>query len=230
MACELIWLGHGSWSIATGDYHVLLDPFLDESPTAPVKSDDVAADFILVSHGHFDHVSDVRSIAHRTGATVISNFEIAQWFAGSQGVEKTLGMNLGGRTQQPFGKVTMTLAHHSSVLPDGTYGGNPGGFLLTLEDSTIYFACDTALFLDMKLIGAVGIDLAVVPIGDLFTMGPEESIEAIKLLSPKRVAPAHYGTFPPIEQDADAWAQRVIAHTSAEPVVLKPGEKIVLRK
>src|SRR5687768_11054867 len=113
MATELTWLGHGAWSIRTGEFHLLLDPFLDDSPSSPVKSKDVAADFILVSHGHADHVGDTVSIAQRTGAMVITNFEISEWFA-RQGVAKTLGMNLGGSSRQPFGQVKLTLAHHSS--------------------------------------------------------------------------------------------------------------------
>jgi len=228
MSAKLTWLGHGSWLLATGGQQILLDPFLDESPTAPFPSDSVAADYILVSHGHFDHVADVASIANRTGATVVANYEIATWFANTQGVEKTVAMNLGGSTRLPWGTVKLTLAHHSSTLPDGSSGGSAGGYLLSLPECRIYFACDTALFLDMKFIGNTGIDLAVVPIGDLFTMGPEDSIEAIKLLNPKRVAPAHYNTWPPIEQDAHAWAERVRAHTSADPIVLNPGESTEL--
>jgi L-ascorbate metabolism protein UlaG (beta-lactamase superfamily) len=227
MPTQLTWLGHGTWSLATGKHHVLVDPFLDDSPTAPIKSQEAAADFILVSHGHFDHVADVVRIATRTGATVISNFEICEWFS-KQGVRKTHPMNLGGASDQPFGRVKLTLAHHSSTLPDGAAAGNPSGFLLTLADGNVYFACDTALFYDMKLIGAAGIDLAVLPIGDNFTMGVDDSIEAIKLLSPKRVAPSHYNTWPPIAQDAAAWAARVKAETQAEPIVLVPGGKTEL--
>ncbi|OHB74972.1 MAG: hypothetical protein A2W31_11905 [Planctomycetes bacterium RBG_16_64_10] len=224
MATQLTWLGHGSWLVATAGQRIVLDPFLDQSPTAPLKSADVAADFILVSHGHFDHVTDVAGIAQRTGAIVVSNYEIAQWLGQTMSVAQTIGMNLGGTKQLPFGRVKLTLAHHSSMLPDGSNGGSAGGFLLQLEDATIYFACDTALFLDMKLIGTAGIDLAVLPIGDLFTMGPDDSIEAIKLLSPRRVAPAHYNTWPSIEQDAAGWAERVKAHTSATPIVSEPGQ------
>src|SRR6187551_2829600 len=109
--------------------------------------------------------------------------------------EKVIGMNPGGGIKQPFGHVKFTIAHHSSSMPDGTYGGVPGGFLLKLDDARVYFACDTTVFLDMKMIGGGGLDLAVLPIGDLYTMGPEDSIDAIKLLSPKRVAPCHYDTF-----------------------------------
>src|SRR5918992_4569614 len=148
MPLELTWLGHASWQLKTGQHTILIDPFLDDSPTAPFKAKDAAADFILVSHGHFDHVADAARIASRTGATVIANFEICQWLA-KQGATKTEPMNLGGAIDQPFGRVKLTLAHHSSTLPDGSPGGNPAGFLLSLAGARIYFACDTALFLDM---------------------------------------------------------------------------------
>jgi L-ascorbate metabolism protein UlaG (beta-lactamase superfamily) len=227
VATELTWLGHGTWLIETGDHRILLDPFLDASPTSPVKAADLDPTFILVSHAHFDHVDELAEIALRSGAVVITNFEISQWLA-AQGHEKSIGMNIGGQIFQPFGTVKMTMALHSSSLPDGSYGGNPAGFILSLDDGTIYFACDTGLFYDMMLIGTAGIDLAVLPIGDLFTMGPDDAVEATKLLAPKRVAPAHYNTFPPIEQDAEAWAAKVREETDAEPVVIEPGGKIML--
>jgi L-ascorbate metabolism protein UlaG (beta-lactamase superfamily) len=225
MATRLRWLGHGCWSIETQGQTILLDPFLNDSPTAPLKADAIGANYVLVSHGHFDHVADAAAVAVRTGATVVSNFEICEWLS-KQGVKSTQPMNLGGGIDLPLGRVKLTIAHHSSVLPDGTYGGNPGGFLLNLEGKKIYFACDTALFYDMKLIGAGGLDLAVVPIGDRFTMGPDDAIEAVKLLEPKRVVPSHYNTWPPIAQDAKAWAQRVKAETKAEPLVINPGDTI----
>ena len=228
MTTQLTWLGHGTWLIETGKNTVLLDPFLDDNPSAPVKAAGVNPDHILVSHGHFDHVADAASIANRTGATVVSNYEISTWLEAKHGVKNTIGMNLGGTVKLPFGRTTLTLAFHSSQLPDGSYGGNPGGFLLELADGRVYFACDTALFGDMKLIGARGIDLAVLPIGDLFTMGPDNSVEAVKLIQPKRVAPSHYNTWPPIAQDARAWAEMVRSATSAEPVVVEPGGKITL--
>jgi L-ascorbate metabolism protein UlaG (beta-lactamase superfamily) len=227
MATELTWLGHNCWSIRTGKHVLLLDPFLDDSPTAPIKSDEVEADFILLSHGHADHVGDCVKIAQRTGATVIACFEICQWLA-QKGVRNTSPHNLGGGSNHSFGRVKFTLAHHSSALPDGAYGGNPAGFLLTLAEGKIYLACDTALFQDMELIGDAGIDLAVLPIGDVFTMGPDDSIAAIRLLRPRRVAPTHYNTWPPIAQDAAAWASRVSAETQAEPVVIQPGGTIQL--
>ena len=187
---------------------------------------DLAADFILVSHGHFDHVADVAPIANRTNATVVAIYEIAEWFCGKHSVQNTIGMNLGGGVDLPFGRVTMTVAHHSSQLPDGSYGGNPAGFVVEAEGKRIYFACDTALFSDMELIGKPGLDLAVLPIGDLFTMGPSDAVAATKLLAPKQVAPAHYNTWPPIEQDASAWAELIRSETQSEAVVLSPGDSI----
>jgi L-ascorbate metabolism protein UlaG (beta-lactamase superfamily) len=227
MAVTLRWLGHNTWTLDTGAEKLIVDPFLNDSPTAPVKAESIDADFVLVSHGHFDHMADAASIVKRTGATVISNFEICEWL-GKQGAQHTQPMNHGGGIDLSFGRVKYTPAIHSSVLPDGTNGGNPGGFLLTLSAGPkLYFACDTALFSDMQLL-STGLDLAVVPIGDRFTMGIDDSIEAIKLLKPKRVLPCHYNTWPPITQDAAAWARRVKAETKTEPVVLEPGATLTL--
>jgi L-ascorbate metabolism protein UlaG (beta-lactamase superfamily) len=224
MPTSLTWLGHGSWQLRAAGHTILVDPFLDDSPTAPVKSAGVQADFILVSHGHFDHIADAAKIANRIGATIVSNYEITTWLTQQHGVKNTIGGNLGGGVVLPFGRVQLTLAFHSSSLPDGSNGGNPCGFLVSLTGGPrIYFACDTALFGDMALIGRGGLDVAVLPIGDLFTMGPDDALEAVKLLAPKRVVPSHFGTWPPIAQDAQKWAERVRAETSAEPVVLQPG-------
>ena len=206
---------------------LLVDPFLDDSPTAPIKADAAKADFILITHGHFDHIADAVKIAKRTGATTVSNFEISQWL-GKQGVQNTIGMNLGGAVTLPFGRVKMIVAHHSSSLPDGSYGGNPAGYLLMLETAKIYIAGDTSVFSDMSGIGQGGLDLAILPIGDLYTMGPEDSLQAIKRLGPKRVAPCHYNTWPPIQQDVSAWAQMVCGQTYATPETPKPGDKIYL--
>ena len=219
---KLTWYGHGTWLIETGDHRIVLDPFFDDNPAATVAAADVEADYILISHGHFDHVADAAAIANRTGATLVAIYEIAEWFGKNHSVEKTIGMNIGGVIELPFGQVKMTMAQHSSQLPDGSNGGVAGGFILTAENKSVYFACDTGLFSDMRLYR--GVDMAVLPIGDLFTMGPADSIEAIKLIEPKQVLPAHYGTWPPIEQDAQAWAKSVSDTTQANPVVLKPGE------
>jgi L-ascorbate metabolism protein UlaG (beta-lactamase superfamily) len=183
----------------------------------------VQADYILVSHGHDDHLGDTIPIAKRTGATVISNNELAVW-AGHQGL-KNHGQHIGGGHQYPFGYLKLTQAVHGSCLPDGGYGGNPAGFLLTTQDGKkLYLACDTGLFGDMRLIGDEGIDLAVLPIGDNFTMGPDDALRAVQLIRPRHVIPVHYDTWKLIAQDAPAWAKRVETETGAKVHVLKPGE------
>lgn len=224
MSIKLKWLGHGGWSIQTSKSQILVDPFVSECPIAKDKVDDLTADFILVSHGHFDHIADVPSIAKRTGACVVANYEITQWLQNEYGLKHHVGMNIGGGVMMPFGHLKMTLAFHSSQLPDGGYGGEAGGFLLSIEDKKLYFACDTALFGDMALIGRAGIDVAVLPIGDVFTMGLADSIDAVRLIKPKQVLPSHYDTWPPIHQDTAVWTDLIREHTQAEPIVLYPGE------
>lgn len=220
---KLTWLSHGSWLIEHAEHRILLDPFLTENPTATSKIEDFEdVSHILISHGHFDHVADAAAIANRAGAVIVSVFEITQWFTNHHGVKSTVGMNLGGKIELPFGVVQMVPALHSSLLPDGTDGGTASGFVLMIESKRIYFACDTAFFSDMKHY-AGGVDVAVLPIGDLFTMGIDESLAAIKRIEPKRVLPAHYNTWPPIAADANAWAERVENETNAQPVVLEVG-------
>jgi L-ascorbate metabolism protein UlaG (beta-lactamase superfamily) len=227
MTVKLTWFGHASCGLQVGDHTILIDPFLKDNPAASVDPDHLEADFILVSHGHGDHVGDAVSIAKRTGATVISNAEISKWFAG-QGIT-THAQHLGGGYTYPFGYLKLTLALHGSGLPDGSDGGNPAGFLLTtLEGKKLYFACDTGLFGDMRLIGEEGIDLALLPIGDNYTMGPEDALRAVKLIEPKHVIPIHYNTFDLIAQDAKGWAERVQAETPAQVHVLKPGDSFEL--
>ena len=220
---QLTYHGHSCFGIQVGDTNLLIDPFLTGNAMADVGPDQVQADYVLVSHGHGDHVGDAVAIANRTGATTISNFEIQNWFQ-TQGVENSHPLHIGGGFDFPFGRVKLTIAHHGSALPDGSYGGNPAGFLLTLEGKKIYHACDTGLFYDMKLIGEEGLDLAILPIGDNFTMGPDDALRAVKLLEPKAVIPIHYDTFDVIQQDPHAFAQRVEAETAAKCVVLKAGE------
>lgn len=224
MTTKLTWLGHAALALETNGYKLIIDPFLTGNPAASITPESVEADFVLLSHGHDDHVGDAIPIAKRTGAMVISNFEIAGW-AAKQGVKKTHGQHIGGGFKYPFGYLKLTLALHGSELPDGSSGGNPAGFLLTTEDGKkIYLAQDTGLFGDMKLIGEEGLDLAVIPIGDNFTMGPDDALRAVKLLEPKVVIPIHYNTFDLIAQDANAWADRVQKETKTKAVVLKPGE------
>jgi L-ascorbate metabolism protein UlaG (beta-lactamase superfamily) len=229
MSVKITWLGHACFAIESDGKHLLVDPFLNDNDKAPVNADDVQADFIFLTHGHFDHVTDAPRIAKRTGAAVLSNYEVSVWVT-KQGVaqDKAVGMNPGGWVKQPFGRAKFTIAHHSSSMPDGSYGGVAGGFLIETGGKRIYFAGDTALFLDMKLIGVGGLDLAVLPIGDRFTMGPEDSIEAIKLLAPKHVSPCHYNTWPEIAQDGQAWADNVKRSTAAQPHVVEPGGSFVV--
>jgi len=225
---KITWHGHATLGLETGGFKILIDPFFTNNPSASVSADNVPADYILVTHGHGDHVGDTVQIAKRTGATVISNFEICTWLAG-QGVQKTHAQHLGGGYKHPFGYLKLTLALHGSALPDGSYGGNPAGLLLTTNDGKkLYFAGDTGLFGDMKLIGDEGLDLAVIPIGDNFTMGPDDALRAVKLLTPKHIIPIHFGTWDVIAQDPAAWASRVENETGTKVRVLKPGGSLTL--
>ena len=229
MTTKITWYGHATIGLETSDgYKILIDPFFTGNPAASTTADKVDADFIVVSHGHGDHVGDALEIARRTGALIISNYEITNWLT-AQGAEKVHPQHLGGGFKHPFGYLKLTLALHGSALPDGSYGGNPAGILLTTNDGhKLYFAQDTGLFGDMALIGDEGLDLAMVPIGDNFTMGPDDALRAVKLLRPKHVIPIHYNTWPLIAQDANAWAQRVSAETDAQVHVLNPGDSFTL--
>jgi L-ascorbate metabolism protein UlaG (beta-lactamase superfamily) len=227
MSYKITWYGHAALGLETRGYRIVVDPFFTGNPSASITADQVVANYILVSHGHGDHVGDAESIARRTDAMVISNAEIADWF-NRKGI-KAHGQHLGGGFNHPFGYLKLTFAAHGSALIDGSDGGNPCGFLLTThEGEKIYMAQDTGLFGDMKLIGDEGIDLAVLPIGDNYTMGPDDALKAVALLRPKHVIPIHYNTFELIKQDPIAWAQRVQAETGARVHVLNPGQSLTM--
>jgi L-ascorbate metabolism protein UlaG (beta-lactamase superfamily) len=227
MTTSLTFYGHATLGLETDGYKLIVDPSLEGNPAARVSASDVSVEYILVTHGHGDHISDVVSIAKRTGATAIANFEIATWLS-EKGVE-THAQHIGGGFRHPFGYLKMTFASHGSALPDGANGGMPGGFLLTTNDGlNIYIAGDTGLFSDMQIIGEIGLDLAVLPIGDNFTMGPDDALRAVKYLRPKNVIPYHYNTWPVIEQDAHTWAERVHAETESKVKVMSAGDSIEL--
>jgi L-ascorbate metabolism protein UlaG (beta-lactamase superfamily) len=227
MTTTYTWFGHAAAGLEVGGKKLLIDPFFTDNPAASAKIEELEADYILISHGHSDHVGDAIAIAKRTQAIIIGNFEIVSWFD-KQGIPGH-SQHLGGGYHHPFGYLKLTLALHGSALPDGSYGGNPAGFLLTTpEAEKIYLACDTGLFGDMRLIGEEGIDLAVLPIGDNFTMGPDDALKAVKLIEPRHVIPVHYNTWDLIAQDPNAWADRVANETMATPHVLQPGESFSL--
>lgn len=223
MTSVFTWFGHATLGLETGGFKLLIDPYFSGNPSVKVKANQVEADYILVTHGHGDHIGDTVEIAKRCSALVISNAEISSWLR-KQGV-KTHAQHIGGGYQHPFGYLKLTTALHGSSLPDGSNGGNPAGFLLTTnENKKIYMAGDTGLFGDMRLIGEEGLDLAVIPIGDNYTMGPADALRAVKLLNPRVVIPIHFNTFDLIRQDPKAWAERVEAETDSKVHLMQPGD------
>lgn len=199
---KITYYGHFSFEIETAGYSLLFDPFITHNGLAKeIEVENLKPDFLLLSHGHQDHVADAEKILHQSEATLISNYEIVSYYE-SKRFEKGWPMNHGGQAKFDFGTVKFVNAVHSSVLPDGTYGGNPGGFLIKSEGKTIYFAGDTALTYDMKLLGEFEkVDLCLFPIGDNFTMGVDDAIIASKFVNCDKVIGAHYDTFPFIEID-----------------------------
>jgi L-ascorbate metabolism protein UlaG (beta-lactamase superfamily) len=222
---EVRYLGHSALLISDGTTRILVDPFLTGNPKAALAADQVAADLIVLTHAHGDHYGDSVAISQRTGAPIIANFEIVSYVE-KQGA-KGVGMNLGGTYRFKSGWLKWFPAWHSSSFPDGTYGGLAQGFVLELGGKRIYNAGDTALFSDMALVAQHNLDLAILPIGDYFTMGPEDALEALELTRAKQVLPVHYNTFPPIAQDGAAFIQRA-GLLGVGGQALQPGEHMTL--
>jgi L-ascorbate metabolism protein UlaG (beta-lactamase superfamily) len=221
---ELRYIGHSAVYLSDGSTRIVIDPFITGNPKATVGVEAVEADLILVTHAHADHWGDALALS-RKGGLLISTAEIAA-YAEQRGA-RVQSMNIGGRYSFKGGWLKWTPAWHSSSFSDGTYGGMPMGVVLELGGKRIYHAGDTALFSDMRLIGEMELDLALLPIGDNWTMGPDDALKALELLRPKRVMPIHYNTFPPIAQDGAAFASKA-ALMGIEGMALEPGESRIL--
>jgi len=223
---KLTFLSHAAFLLESDSATILIDPFLSGNPLATVKPEEVACDYILLTHGHGDHIGDTVTIAKRNNATVIANYEIATW-CGKQGIT-VHPMHIGGAHEFPFGRVKLTIAHHGSgyETDDGMiYMGNPAGALITTADKTIYHAGDTALFLDMKLIGEMNrIDLALLPIGDNFTMGIDDAVKAVDFLNPKLAIPMHYKTFDLIDVNPQEFVRKTQAIGKEAQVLAVGGQ------
>lgn len=193
---QFTYYGHSCFSIKVNGKYLLFDPFITGNELAKdIDINNIEADYILLSHGHSDHVADAEAIAKRTGAVIIATYEVAMWFA-NKGVEKYQPMNTGGKWKFDFGTVKCVHAVHSSSLPDGSYGGNSMGFIIMSDEMNFYYAGDTALTLDMQLIPMFAdIDFAVLPIGDNFTMGVDDAVQTAKMVQTKMVIGVHYDTF-----------------------------------
>ena len=224
---KLTYLGHSCILIETSSHKILIDPFITGNPKAPLRPDQIEADFVVVTHAHGDHWGNTLEFVER-GATLISSVEIVG-YAQQHGADSArgVGFNVGGSFQAPFGKVTLVPAWHTSSFPDGSYGGIAMGVVLEMEGKRLYHAGDTALFSDMSLIGRKGLDLALLPIGDFYTMGPDDALEALDFLKPKAVLPIHHGTFPGIVQDVSGFITKAEA-MGIKGYPLEPGQMLEL--
>jgi L-ascorbate metabolism protein UlaG (beta-lactamase superfamily) len=224
MAANVRWLGHSCFHLSGGGADVLIDPFLTNNPKAAASADEVTADVILLTHGHGDHLGDTVDIAKRTGATVVAIVELANELSGN-GLENVLDPNIGGTVKFDWGWVKLTPAWHTAVTPSGT-PHTPAGLLISYGDHVIYHLGDTALFSDMKLVARRGdrIDLALVPIGGHYTMDRYDAVTACEFVNAAQVIPCHYGTFPPVETDQQAFKEDVQNAGFAEVLLLEPGD------
>lgn len=223
---KITYHGHAVLSVVLDEgTRLLFDPFISQNPLADISAEDVETDYILITHGHDDHIGDMVSIAKKNNATVIALPEVCT-YAASKGIENTHGMNIGGGYDFPFGRVKFTHAQHSSGYQENgqmIYMGEPAGILLQAEGKTIYHAGDTADYSDLSLLGEqYDIDVAFLPIGDNFTMGPEDALRAANRLKAKTVVPIHYNTFPQIKQDP----QKFVEQLASVGKVMNSGEAI----
>ncbi len=225
---ELTYYGQSCFSVTVNGKKLLFDPFITGNELAKgIDINSIEADYILLSHGHSDHVADTASIARRTGATIIAAYEVAMWFA-AQGIERYHPMNTGGKWKFDFGTVKCVNAIHSSALPDGSYGGNPMGFIIMNDEQNFYYSGDTALTLDMQLIPLFAeIGFALLPIGDNFTMGMEDAVQAAKMIQTNKVIPVHYDTFGYIKID-HARAKELFNANGVELKFVGIGETITI--
>jgi len=224
---KLRYFSHSSFQITSDAGQVILiDPFLDDNPTAPVSSADVAADFIILTHAHGDHVGDAFKIAARTNPLFICVNELANYVIGKG--FRAHNMHIGGSHNFPFGRLKFTIAHHGSMTPDNTYAGEPAGVILTIDGKSLYHTGDTGLFYDMKLIGEMTpLDYMLLPIGDNFTMGIGDAVKAVELAAPGVAIPMHYNTFPVISADPEEFKKQVAA-IGKKAVVMGYGEEMAL--
>lgn len=220
---KIEYLGHACFSLEDGQVKILIDPFLTGNDLAAKKAEEVEADYIFVSHGHDDHMGDTYSIAKRTGATVYAVVELGSIIE-AEGIKVVSG-NIGGSQKTPFGKMKFVPAAHGSGVP----GGLACGFIIELGGKKIYHAGDTGLIADMGLLADEEIDIALLPIGDYYTMGPEDAVRAAKLIRPKYVIPMHYNTFPVIEQDPEIYKKAVESEGICQVKILNPGESFEIK-
>ncbi|GAB2702436.1 metal-dependent hydrolase [Mucilaginibacter koreensis] len=207
---KFTYYGHAAFELEVNGKKLLFDPFISPNPLASaIDINALKPDYILLSHGHGDHIADLFTIQKNSGAKVIAIAEIAGWLAG-QGIADTHGMNLGGGFNFDFGRVKMVTALHSSGLPDGSYGGNPAGFVIYAEGKKFYFAGDTALTYDMKLLADENLDWAALPIGDNYTMGIDDAVKAADFINCKNIIGVHYDTFPPIKIDVEEAKEKFV--------------------
>ena len=224
---EITYLGHSCFLLDLGGIRVLFDPFISYNElAASIDKEAIQADYILLSHAHQDHLADAEYFAKKDNGSIVAIYEVCEWYK-SKGIENVVHMNIGGKVNLPFGTVRMVSAIHSSVLPDGTYGGNPAGYVIESADKIIYFAGDTALTYDMKMIAELyqRVDVAFLPVGGTLTMDVYDALIAANWVNTRKIIGMHFDTFPNIEID-HVEALEAARQTGKELTLMQIGEKI----